>query len=207
MMMDAPNEQRALDEPRPEPMTRTASERRFDKVYAAHAAAVWAFALHLARDRGEAEDLFQEAWLRAVEKMDGIDMTENVKAWLLTIVVNLHRDRLRRIKVRRGFLEGRTRPDLVVDEAGASGRGRDAALDLERAESGRAIRNAIGRLPESQRRIFILREVEGFSYEDACRILGLRQGTAKSLMFRAVRRLRRDLAPLGPANRLGSVKA
>ena len=188
-------------------MSRVGRAGLFDELYGKHTAAVWTYALYLARDRAEAEDLFQDAWLRAVEKMDDIDRTANVRAWLLTIVANLHKDRLRRLKVRRPFLAGRSRPDLVVDGAAASGPGADAALGLERAEAGRAVRAAIARLPESQRSLFVLREVEGCSYADACRILGLRQGTAKSLMFRAVRRLRRDLASLAPANRTGRVKA
>jgi len=188
-------------------MTRAGRKRLFDELYRAHTTAVWTYALYLTRDRAEAEDLFQDAWLRAVEKMDDIDRTENVKAWLLTIVANLYKDRLRRLKVRKPFLTGRSRPDLAIDEGAASGRGVDAALGLERAEAGRAVQAAIGRLPESQRSVFILREVEGCSTADACQILGLRTGTAKSLMFRAVRRLRRDLAALAPANRAGSVKA
>lgn len=182
-------------------------QRLFDELYGKHATAVWTYALYLVRARAEAEDLFQDAWLRVVEKMDDIDRTENVKAWLLTIVINLHRDGLRRIKVRRPFLAGQSRPDLVANESAASGRGQDASLDLEKAEAGRAVREAIDRLPERLRSVFLLREVEGCSYAEAGRILNLRVGTAKSLMFRAVRRLRRDLASLAPENRTGSVKA
>lgn len=188
-------------------MNRTERAGIFDELYRTHVAAVWTYALYLARDRAEAEDLFQDAWLRAVAKMDDIDRNENVKAWLLTIVANLYKDRLRRLRVRRPFLSGRSRPDLALDERAASGPDAGVALDLERAEAGRAVRDAIGRLPESQRNVFILREVEGCSTADACRILGLKPGTAKSLMFRAVRRLRRDLAALAPASRAGSVKA
>jgi RNA polymerase sigma-70 factor (ECF subfamily) len=206
-MTDAQDEQRVRGEPKRVPMNGGERQRLFEELYRTYTSAVWTFALYLARDRAEAEDLFQDAWLRAVEKMDDINRTANVKAWLLTVVVNLHRDRLRKIKVRRPFLDGRARPDLVAGADDVSGPGRDASLELERAEAGRAIRDAIARLPENQRRIFVLREVEGCSYADACRILNLRLGTAKSLMFRAVRRLRRDLAALAPESRAGRVKA
>ncbi len=182
-------------------------KRLFDELYRKHTTAVWTYALYLARDRTEAEDLFQDVWLRVVEKMDDIDRTENVKAWLLAIVVNLHRDRLRRLKVRRPFLAGQSRPDLAADEGASSGHGQDASLDLEKAEAGRAVREAIDRLPERLRSVFVLREIEGCPYVEICRILNIRMGTAKSLMFRAVRRLRRDLGSLAPQHRTGSVNA
>jgi RNA polymerase sigma-70 factor (ECF subfamily) len=181
-------------------------KRLFDEMYREQTVAVWTYALYLARDRAEAEDLFQDVWLRVVEKMDDIDRTENVKAWLLTIAVNLHRDRLRRLKVRRPFLAGQSRHDLIKDEGGTSGRVPAGSLEWERAETGRAVQEAVARLPERLRSVFVLREIEGCHYADICRILNLRMGIAKSRMFRAVRRLRRDLASLAPGNRTRSVK-
>jgi len=188
-------------------MSGSERKRLFDEIYREHTVAVWTYALYLARDRAEAEDLFQDAWLRVAEKMDDIDRTANLKAWLMTIVVNLHRDRLRRLRVRRPFLAGRSCPGLAKDESGASGRGQDAVFEWERAETGRAVQAAVARLPERLRSVFVLREIEGYPYADICRILNLRMGTAKTLMFRAVRRLRRDLASLAPENRIGSVRA
>jgi RNA polymerase sigma-70 factor (ECF subfamily) len=188
-------------------MSGSECKRLFDELYREHMVGVWTYALYLARDRAEAEDLFQDAWLRVAEKMDDIDRTGNLKAWLMTIVVNLHRDKLRRLRVRRPFLAGRSRPDLVKDEKGASGLGQDAALEWEKAETGRAVHAAVSRLPERLRSVFVLREIEGYPYADIGRILNLRIGTAKTLMFRAVRRLRRDLASLAPENRTGSVRA
>jgi len=188
-------------------MSGSERKRLFDEIYREHTVAVWTYALYLARDRAEAEDLFQDAWLRVAEKMDDIDRTANLKAWLMTIVVNLHRDRLRRLRVRRPFLAGRSCPGLAKDESGASGRGQDAAFEWERAGTGRAVQAAVARLPERLRSVFVLREIEGYPYADICRILNLRMGTAKTLMFRAVRRLRRDLASLAPENRIGSVRA
>ena len=69
-MTDAQDEQRVRGESKRVPMNGGERQRLFDELYRTHTSAVWTFALYLTRDRAEAEDLFQDAWLRAVEKMD-----------------------------------------------------------------------------------------------------------------------------------------
>jgi len=76
----------------------------FDELYNEYKDRVFCFAYYLTQNRGEAEDLFQEAWLRIVKSLPEKVNTQSLKAWIFVIVSNLHRDNLRKKRVRRLFL-------------------------------------------------------------------------------------------------------
>ncbi|HEX9903044.1 MAG TPA: RNA polymerase sigma factor, partial [Acidobacteriota bacterium] len=146
----------------------------------------------------EAEDLFQETWLRVVRHADEIRCApEKLKPWLYAIVSNLFKDSLRRKRVRRLFSSNEASfPAAESDESSAS----PAApwpgpeKSAENSELAGRLERALAGLPERQRRVFLLKEVEGFKEEEISRLLGIPRGTVKSLGFRAVRELRRELA-------------
>jgi RNA polymerase sigma-70 factor (ECF subfamily) len=69
---------------------------------------------------------------------------------------------------------------------------------MENSELSREMTRAISMLPEKQRRVFILKEIAGFKQVEVGEILGLRLGTVKSLMYRAVRRLQNELSAYNP---------
>jgi len=86
--------------------------QEFDTVYDLHKADIFRFIFHLTGNWAEAEDLFQETWLRVVRYRWLRPGGQDLKPWLLTIVLNLHRDALRRKRVRR-MSPGRSwRPSL-----------------------------------------------------------------------------------------------
>src|SRR4030042_1267745 len=66
---------------------------------------VYRFAYYLTGNTSEAEDLFQETWLRVVRHLEKIEEVRNVRAWIMSITSNLYRDILRKKKVRRIFLK------------------------------------------------------------------------------------------------------
>ena len=76
----------------------------FDAAYDLYKADIFRFVFHLTGNRAEAEDLFQETWLRVVRHGRLRPGGQDLKPWLLTIVLNLHRDALRRKRVRRMFM-------------------------------------------------------------------------------------------------------
>jgi len=170
----------------------------FDVLYGRFRSAVYSFSYYLTKDQGEAEDLYQEAWLRIVKHLpDRVNM-KSLKTWIFTIVANLHRDNLRKKRVRQIFLRHKHKEA----EVGAAGEAkptknptRDAAL---LSDLGRDIARAIEKLPERQRQVFVLKEISGFKQAEICDILGIPIGTVKSLMFRAVRRLQKELAVYQP---------
>jgi len=169
----------------------------FDDLYKKYQNAVFGFAYYLTQNRGDAEDLFQEAWLRVAKKMPAEVNMKSIKAWIFTIVANLHRDELRKKRVRRLFLLQKAvslekentifpvLPDRPVsvnsDEAFQTNMGRDIA-------------QALAMLPDRQRRIFVLKEIADFKQAEISDILGIPLGTVKSLMHRAVKRLRLELS-------------
>ena len=172
----------------------------FEAVYEQHSVSVFRFAWSLTRDQGEAEELFQETWLRVVRNIKKIKQEETVKAWLFAIVANLHRDSLRRKKIRRLFL-ARERAAIghtSREEGAPSGNEAVGESEEEKVDFSRAVLQAIECLPEKQRRVFILREMEGLKYEEIGEVLRMPLGTVKSLLFRAVRRLRQDLWAFKP---------
>jgi RNA polymerase sigma-70 factor (ECF subfamily) len=77
----------------------------------------------------------------------------------------------------------------------------DPALRAERAAAWRNINRAMAGLPEKQRRVFVLKEVEGFQQAEIARMLGIPVGTVKSLLHRAVKRLQRELTVLNPGGK------
>jgi RNA polymerase sigma-70 factor (ECF subfamily) len=173
----------------------------FDGLYDKHKDAVFSFACYLTQNLGEAEDLFQEAWLRVVKHLPEKVNMKSIKAWIFTIVTNLYRDELRKKRVRRLFFFQKARtPDLeeVKFSALAGESVSDPAEKANQAQMRKEIAGAIARLPERQRRVFVLKEIAGFRQAEISDILGTPIGTVKSLMHRAVKRLQKELSSYNP---------
>jgi RNA polymerase sigma-70 factor (ECF subfamily) len=173
------------------------SHKEFDELFDTHRTAVYSFAYSLTQNRGEAEDLFQETWLRVTQYFPKVIDMKKVKAWLFTITANLHRDALRRKRTRRRFLfhkKWTSDQDITVCEGLPEHASSDETKGSERLEMGHAISQAVSSLPDQHRLIFMLKEVAGFKQSEISEILGIPVGTVKSVMFRAVKRLRQDLA-------------
>ncbi len=175
--------------------------QEFDDLYDTHRTAVYGFAYSLTQNRGEAEDLFQETWLRVAKYFPKVLDMEKVKSWLFTITANLHRDALRRKRTRNRFLLHKmwaSDQDLTVCESSPEHADSDRAMESQKLEMGHAISQAVSNLPDQHRLIFMLKEIAGFKQSEISDILGLPIGTVKSVMFRAVKKLRQDLAVYHP---------
>ncbi len=173
---------------------------QFDEIYDRYRTDVFRFLFYLTRDQAEAEDLFQEVWLRIVRHGQPRPDREDLKPWLLTVVLNLHRDMLRKKRVRRLFLVKGYRlekPQSARSEQ-RSPQSADPACLSERAALQRDIDQAVATLPEKQRRVFLLSEVEGLAQAEIAGIMEVPLGTVKSLLFRAVKKLQRELAVHNP---------
>ena len=177
------------------------NHQKFDELYDTHRTAVYSFAYSLTQNRGEAEDLFQETWLRVAQYFPKVLDMKKVKAWLFTITANLHKDSLRKKRTRRRFLfqkkwtseQGMTGCEDLPEHASS-----DETKGSERVEMGHAISRAVSNLPDQHRLVFMLKEVAGFKQSEISEILGMPIGTVKSVMFRAVKKLRQDLAAYHP---------
>jgi RNA polymerase sigma-70 factor (ECF subfamily) len=176
-------------------------QEEFDDLYANYRTAVFGFACYLTKNSGEAEDLFQETWLRVVHHLPKKVEKQSAKAWIFTITANLHRDILRKKRIRRVFFLQKSSRHAQDEDASSflfGSRIPDLEDEADRVDMRRDIAQAMERLPVQQRGIFALREIEGLKYAEISEIYGIPVGTVKSLMFRAVRKLRRELSAYNP---------
>jgi RNA polymerase sigma-70 factor (ECF subfamily) len=176
-------------------------QEEFDSLYQEYRSAVFSFACYLTQNSGEAEDLFQETWLRVVHHLPKKVEKSSAKAWVFTITANLHKDSLRKKRIRRAFFLQKASRSTPDEEGSAFLFGSSISGETNganRVDMRRDIAQAMAQLPEQQRGIFALREIEGMKYSEISDIYGIPVGTVKSLMFRAVRRLRQDLAAYNP---------
>ena len=131
------------------------------------------FARSLTRDGVRADDLVQEALMRAFNNIDRFRPGTNLKAWLFTIVRNEHYSQLRRRKFEAHGVDTDLLPEPSVPPD------HDGKLEL------RDLNRALAALSPGQRTALILVSVSGFSYEEAATICGCAVGTIKSRVARA----------------------
>jgi RNA polymerase sigma-70 factor (ECF subfamily) len=166
----------------------------FDTLYHQYKSLVFDFAWRLTQDRGEAEDLFQETWLRVVENLPKINI-QNFKAWVFAVTANLYRDALRKKRIRRLFLWQKSTGSLDEHKKSLFKNETSYSRDESKCvDAGRAIAQAVAGLPGKQRCVFVLKEIEGFKYSEIGEMLMIPLGTVKTLMHRAVKRLRQELS-------------
>ena len=136
------------------------------------------------QDPDDADDAAQDAFLAALVKLDQYDSGRPFGPWLMRIVANAATDRRRRRKVRsavsldEGLVAGGARPDVLAEHEVLLGR----------------LRTALGELPERRRLAVVLFDVEGYSHAEIAQVLGIPEGTVRSEVFHARRKLRALLA-------------
>ena len=136
------------------------------------------YAYALLRDHTAADDLVQDTLERALLHWSSRRNKGDLRAWLFTILRNLHVGRHREM-LRRG-----TVVDIDEDELPETAAGQDIVLET------RDVLAALDQLPEEQKSLLLLVGVEDFSYEEAAKVLDVPIGTVMSRLSRARRRLR-----------------
>lgn len=177
------------------------NQEEFDDLYQEYRVAIYSFACYLTQNLGEAEDLFQETWLRIVHHLPKKVEKSSAKSWIFTITANLHKDSLRKKRIRRAFFLQKASRSAPEEDGSSFLFGSSFPNETNganRVDMRRDIAQAMKQLPEQQRGIFALREIEGFKYSEISEIYEIPVGTVKSLMFRAVRKLRGELSAYNP---------
>jgi RNA polymerase sigma-70 factor (ECF subfamily) len=161
-----------------------------------HGRAVLTLVSRMVRDQGVAEELAQEAFVKAFAALRSFDPSYKFSNWILRIAHNVAIDHLRK-----------ARPAVVSIDDDSSGRDLADVLSDEREPSAfdlavrRDFRNdleaALGRLRPEFRRLVVMRYLEDMSYEDIAEVVGLPLGTVKSHLHRARAALGRQLADAG----------
>jgi RNA polymerase sigma factor (sigma-70 family) len=139
-------------------------------------------------DRHEAEEIVQDTFMKAHEACLGAGAPDDWGAWLTRVAVNACRDRHR-----AGWWMRFRRWADPVDAMPLVARDPGPAEAASGAETRRRIWLAFRQLPDRQREVFVLRQIEERSTEEVAGILGLSAGSVKRHLFRAIRRLRETL--------------
>lgn len=154
----------------------------FEQLYRLHVGRVYALCRRLCRDESEAEELTQEAFVRAFERLDLFRGESAFTSWLHRLTVNVVLGKWRgQSRYRQRVLPLDDFEDF--DPPGPTLAG-GAALDLERA---------IGQLPQGARTVFVLFDIEGYTHDEIAETTGLAVGTSKAQLHRARRLLREAL--------------
>ncbi len=147
-------------------------------------------------DDDEAEDVLQEAYLRAFAAIGRFRGEASLFTWLTRITLNEARGRLRkrRPSVALETLEAAQESGAALVAFPRSIRGLSPEREAARSETRRLMEAAIDELPEAFRLVFILREIEDCTVEETAGQLGLRPETVRTRLFRARKLLRRTLS-------------
>ena len=150
---------------------------------------VYNVALQMLGNREDAQDIAQEAFLKAYNSLSSFRGDSKFSSWLYRIVSNLCLD----FKRRQGR---RPSSSLTVEDDDGENVQLDIADEsqspetlLERKLTREAVRRGLAELPDEQRQILLLREIQGLSYEEIGEAMGLEAGTVKSRIFRARKKL------------------
>lgn len=171
--------------------------RAFELLLSRHRGAIYAFLLRSVRDPAAAEDLFQETFLRVVQRADQFTGQSKLSTWLFTIARNLTVDHARRMRHRRHASLDASPPGsdsesrTLGEQVAGPDRGADRAAIEAQARA--TFQVALDALPDEQREVFFLRQVDGLAFADIAAILGVPENTAKSRMRYALERLQQAL--------------
>lgn len=158
---------------------RTGDQTAFRDLYREHAGRIYALCLRLTGDAAAAEERTQDVFVRLWDKLGSFRGESAFSSWLHRLAVNVVLNE-RRTTIRR---ESRVTP--VSEPQGPSPQApAGLSIDLEQA---------IARLPEGAREVFVLYDIEGYEHAEIGRMVGIAVGTSKAQLFRARRLLREML--------------
>ena len=162
----------------------------FNALMGMHERRMYAVALRMCGNPEDAQDCLQEAMIRVYRSISGFKAQSSFSTWVYRITMNTCLDELRRRKNRPGTsLDG-----LLETGWSPSDEGDTPERHAMRREARASIQRFIGELPEDMRAAVVLRDVEGYSYDEIAEILGANVGTVKSRISRGREKLREKIS-------------
>jgi RNA polymerase sigma factor (sigma-70 family) len=143
------------------------------------------FALRMLGDEDDAKDIVQEVFIRVWNGRDQMDQIQNMEAWCMRITKNLSLDKLRAVQ-RKGT-------QSLENSFNVQHTDKTPDVKTEMGESMQHVSQFIAALPEKQRQIIHLRDVEGYTYNEICDILEIDMNQVKVNLFRARNAVREKL--------------
>ncbi len=155
----------------------------FRILYEGHVGRIYALCLRLAGDPAKAEELVQDTFIRAWEKLPGFRGESAFGTWLFRIAVNVALSERRATGRREARIRSVADPEALPAAERPSHPG--DRMDMEQA---------IADLPPRARAVFLLYDVEGYQHSEIAEMTGIAEGTSKTQLFRARRLLRKALS-------------
>ena len=163
-----------------------------------HATDLYSLCMKLTRSEPDADDLFQDTWVRVLKRLDSFSPQHSFKTWLFTICINRYRDLYRWRKrwwrrVRQVGSKRQIEDDLALMESPEPGPEQQAISKEDRA----ALREAIDELEDSFRLPILLHYFQGLSTVEISEVLGIPRGTVKTRLYGGRNKLRTALEDAG----------
>jgi RNA polymerase sigma-70 factor (ECF subfamily) len=170
---------------------RDGDEEAFRVLVERHSRSIYRLAYRMTGQAEDAEDVVQEALVRAYRQLGRFEARSNFGTWLYRIAFNCAIDFMRA----RPHRESSAPPERLAEMSGPSPSPPTDAL-VYAGEIGGRVQEALQALSPQERAAFLMRHYQGCSIEEICRALDLRANAAKHSIFRAVRKMRTALGPL-----------
>jgi RNA polymerase sigma-70 factor (ECF subfamily) len=172
----------------------------FEELVRQYDQAVLRLALHLTGSESDAQDIYQEAFLKAYRSVGKFRFECSFYTWLYRIVTNLCLDHLRKRQVRKEdapvITDSEGEEYSVIDQVADDRAHSNPEHDLMRRELGTRINSALGKLSGRERMVFELKHYQGLKLRTIGEMLNTTEETAKNTLFRATQKLRASLAEM-----------
>ncbi len=153
---------------------------------------IYSFCRHLAGNIQEAEELYQDTWLKTVELLESIDSTGNVKSYCLSVAMRIWKNKKRKFAWRKRIAGTQDYLDEEGLEYISDGRPASEEQILEK-ERDRLVWNAVGELSGKLKTVILLYYMEELSISQIAELAGVPEGTVKSRLYQARKLLEQKL--------------
>jgi RNA polymerase sigma-70 factor (ECF subfamily) len=179
------------DEPRWADRLASGDPSAFREFVEAYKRKVYGLAYEMTRNHSDAEDVSQVAFMKVFRSAGTIKPGGGLNAWLYQIVYNTAIDHIRK----RSFFPGAALPELAAGAApeGPADRAAGPEEAAEAASLRRRVDEALTKVSERERAVFVLRHYHGLKLREVAESLGITLGAAKSYLFRSLRKLQKEL--------------
>lgn len=169
----------------------------FEKLYSEYESMVYSTAYYMTKNSEDAADISQDVFIKVYKSLPNFRGECKFSSWIYRVCVNTVNDHMRKHKRQKTVSlsvydedsDEESQLDIPVEDIDALP---EAAL--EKSNTQEMIKKAISELPEDMRTIVVLRDIYGYSYDELCRILSLKEGTVKSRINRARNILKEKLS-------------
>lgn len=163
---------------------RMTDQELFETELIPHADALYNFAYHLTYNEEDANDLVQEAYLKAYKYIYQYQSGTNGKAWLFRILKNTFINDYRKVSKQPNTVDYQELVDIHMEDEIASSHLYDLREEIFNGSMGDEISTALNDLPIDFKTVILLCDIEGFSYEEISKILEIPIGTVRSRLHR-----------------------